>query len=205
MTELLPRSAESALPAFPRVVLFITRSGDPEPELLLQIVEGGLRLPDYTVAADETPEDAVARLMGRLALGSSQAELIEALNDALGAGRRMVLRPQFLRTAPQPDATLMRFMLDRGVEVQAYEAVGVYTRVIYQEYAVTDGDFALTVRRAGWITTSTLCARVEHFLFHVVAPNDPPPADDRVWLPLSRVVGLPVEQQPWLARVRARL
>lgn len=205
MTDSVTLPPETALPAFPRVVLFITRPGDDEPQLLLQTVDDGFRLPEDGVAADETPEDAVGRLAGRLPLTGYRQELLETLPEALGADKRVVLRPQFLRTAPQPDATLMRFMLDRGARVQAYEVTGAYTRIIYQEYAVTDGDFALTTRRAGWMTTSALCGRVEHFLFHLIAPNDQPLADDKVWTPLSRVVRLPVEQQQWLVRIRERL
>lgn len=206
MTESLSRPPETALPAFPRVVLFVTQPGKDETLLLIQQGDSGPRLPDDGVAADETPEDAVIRLVTRWSLTGAHAELIDASTEALPPDRRVVLRPQFLRTAPQPDATLMRFMLDRGAQVQAFEANGIYTRVIYQEFAVTEGDFALTIRRAGWMTTSALCGRVEHFLFHVLTPNiDYPPADSLVWTPLSQVIGLPVDQQMWFAQIRERL
>ncbi len=206
MTESLPRAPETALPSLPRVVLFIARPGSDGPELLLQRDDGGLRLPDDGVAADETPDDAVIRLVTRWSLNGAQAELLEAATETLPADRRAVLRPQFLRTAPLPEATLMRFMLDRGARVQSYESSGAYTRVIYQEFAVTDGDFALTTRRAGWMATSALCTRIKHFLFHVIAPDgDTALTESTVWVPLAQVRGLPVEQQAWFAQMRERL
>ena len=207
MTDIQNIIPESSQPRLPRVVLLITRAGLMEPELQLVTVDAHPLLPEDVVAADETPEDAVERLAGRLLPGQPHVQtLVEIVTEPLSPNKRAVLRPQFLRTAPQPDATLMRFMLDRGAIVQSYETSSGYTRVVYQEFALSEGDFALTTRRAGWMTSSALCASIEHSLYHLplLVENAPVPADV-VWTPFSRARQLLPGRQAWIDRLHERL
>ena len=210
-------AAETSAPALPRVTAFFTRgAGDERELLLLQPTEGGVRLPEDVVRVDESPEEAVLRLAERVQPGNARLNgLLDVVTETLDADKRVVLRPQFLRTGPQPDATLMRFMLDRGAFVQTHEFQNGFTRIVYQEFTLTDDDFAITTRRAGWVASNALCGRIDHHLFYLLAPTDPPetgrvraasPADLRVvWVALARVGGLQSDQQSWFARVRETL
>jgi hypothetical protein len=198
-------------PILVKVTTFITRDRGEREILVLRPANNGAQLPAMPVAPDTTPETAALQVVAEKS-GQAEAVMQRRLGVIvyqLEGDQYAIRRPVLLRTTPQPDATLMRFTLERGMMVRLMEMSETFARVVYEEYALNDNELAIATRRAGWVNADALTKTVEHHLFHFSCPSDsatPSTPDTQAeWATLSRIPGLSREQENLLASVRAQL
>lgn len=197
-----------------RVVVFVLRErGDDRELLIVRHATAHSQLPNITVGLDE-PEDAAALRVARDWTSFEVVALRRRLaifQQTLPADEWIVVRPLLLRTAPNPDATMMRFVLERGMPVRVTDARGDYVRVVYEEAAMEDEELSISTRRAGWASAGSLANQVDYHLYELRAPTPssnlimpkmhPPSAGVADWVSLSRVPSLERQHEEWLIQV----
>ena len=193
-----------------QVGVFITADIDQLRQLLiLKQTSSVFHIPTTMVEADESTAAAAERLARQTTNLSHlpPARLITSFTQHLDNDEYWLRRRVMLRTNPNPDATLMRFILERGMRVHMIQREEDFSQVVYEEYDLQNNELALSVRRAGWVNANALTDQLTTHIYHLRITT--PPQSDHVadfyWLPLTAGIKLAPEQNPWLAHARETL